>query len=62
MNRVHDKNQKQTGSHFVIWKAVNGNFALASSRFQEEIIAMLGHRATPGRTGRPRKGGEEGKD
>lgn len=40
-----------------IRKATNGNFALGSSRFQEEIGIMLGRRVTPGRSGRPRKAG-----
>lgn len=38
-----------------IRKATNGNFALGSSRFQEEIGTMHGRRVTPGRAGRPRK-------
>jgi putative transposase len=38
-----------------IRKATNGNFALGSSRFQEEISSMLGRRVVPGRAGRPRK-------
>ncbi|MCP3942080.1 MAG: transposase [Desulfobacteraceae bacterium] len=36
-------------------KATNGNFALGSNRFQEEIGNMLGHRVSPGQAGRPRK-------
>jgi putative transposase len=35
--------------------ATNGNFALGNSRFKAEIEAMLGRRATPGRSGRPLK-------
>ncbi len=38
-----------------IRKATNGNFALGSCRFQEEISCMLGRRVIPGRAGRPRK-------
>jgi putative transposase len=38
-----------------IRKATNGNFALGSSRFQEEIGTMLGRRVIPGQAGRPRK-------
>lgn len=38
-----------------IRKATNGNFALGSSRFKEEIGSMLGRRVAPGRAGRPRK-------
>jgi putative transposase len=43
-----------------IRKATNGNFALGSSRFQEEIGTMLGRRVAPGRAGRPRKARDEG--
>jgi putative transposase len=35
--------------------ATNGNYALGSTRFQEQITAELGRRVTPGRAGRPRK-------
>jgi putative transposase len=38
-----------------IRKATNGNFALGSRRFQEEIGSMLGRRVIPGQAGRPRK-------
>ena len=38
-----------------IRKATNGNFALGSSRFTEEISEILGRRVTPGKAGRPRK-------
>ena len=38
-----------------IRKATNGNFALGSSRFKQEISVMLGRRVTPGKAGRPRK-------
>ncbi len=37
-----------------IRKATNGNFALGSSRFSEEIGEMLGRRVIPGKVGRPR--------
>lgn len=36
-----------------IRRMTQGNYALGSSRFTEEIAAMLGRRATPGRRGRP---------
>jgi putative transposase len=36
-------------------RATNGNFALGTSRFTDEIAAALGRRVTPGRSGRPRK-------
>jgi putative transposase len=38
-----------------IRRATNGNFALGDSRFGEEIARMLGRRAQPGQSGRPRK-------
>ncbi|WP_153111496.1 transposase [Propionivibrio limicola] len=38
-----------------IRNATNGNFALGNSRFTEEISRALGRRATPGKSGRPRK-------
>jgi putative transposase len=38
-----------------IRSATNGNYALGSSRFQEEIAAALGRRVGRGRSGRPRK-------
>lgn len=38
-----------------IRKATNGNFALGSQRFSEEISEILKRRVTPGKPGRPRK-------
>jgi putative transposase len=38
-----------------IRNATNGNYVLGSSRFQQEISAMLQRRVTPGRSGRPVK-------
>ncbi len=38
-----------------IHAATNGNFALASSQFQERAAAALGQRVTAGKSGRPRK-------
>jgi len=38
-----------------IRKATNGNFALGTSRFTDEISKMLGRRVTPGKAGRPRR-------
>jgi putative transposase len=37
-----------------IRKATNGNFALGSSRFQEEVAKALGCRVVRGRSGRPK--------
>ena len=41
-----------------IRKAANGNFALGDARFGEQIAEALGRRASPGRSGRPRKAEE----
>ncbi len=38
-----------------IRRATNGNFALGTARFAEEVAALLGRRVTPGKPGRPRK-------
>lgn len=38
-----------------IRRATNGNFALGSALFAEQIGAALGRRVTPGKPGRPRK-------
>ncbi|MBI4983942.1 MAG: transposase [Rhodocyclales bacterium] len=38
-----------------IRRATNGNFALGSERFAAEVSAVLGRRALPGKSGRPRK-------
>lgn len=38
-----------------IRRATNGNFALGGERFAEQVAEMLGRRASPGKSGRPRK-------
>ena len=38
-----------------IRSSTNGNYALGSQRFQQRVIAMLGRRVVPGRSGRPKK-------
>ncbi|MBK9625256.1 MAG: transposase [Rhodocyclaceae bacterium] len=38
-----------------IRQATNGNYALGNSSFAEQVTAALGRRATPGKSGRPRK-------
>ncbi|PVV17366.1 MAG: transposase [gamma proteobacterium symbiont of Ctena orbiculata] len=38
-----------------IRKSTNGNFVLGDRRFAEQIEAKLGRRATPGRSGRPKR-------
>jgi putative transposase len=45
----------ESGEIDKIRKATNGNFTLASNRFNEEISQMVGRRVTPGKPGRPRK-------
>jgi putative transposase len=42
--------------------AVNGGFALGNERFKAEIAAMLGQRAGPGISGRPRKSSKRSPD
>ena len=37
-----------------IRKATNGNYALGSDHFKDEVSAILGRRVTPGASGRPR--------
>ena len=49
------RNELETGEIDKIRKATNGNFALGSSHFQDEIGSMLGRRVSPGKAGRPRK-------
>ena len=43
-----------------IRKATNGNFALGSDRFKQEVEQMLKRRARPGKSGRPKKQHKEG--
>jgi putative transposase len=38
-----------------IRKSTNGNFVLGDKRFADHIEARLGRRATPGRSGRPKR-------
>ena len=38
-----------------IRRATNGNYALGNARFAQEVAAMIGRRAVPGLSGRPRK-------
>ena len=47
--------QLEPGMVDEIRAATNGNYALGSNRFQEQIANELGRRVTPGRSGRPRK-------
>jgi putative transposase len=37
-----------------IREATNGNYALGSSRFQDEVARMLGRRVVKGKAGRPK--------
>jgi putative transposase len=41
-----------------IRRATNGNFVLGDERFAREIEAVIGCRAVPGKSGRPRKRAE----
>lgn len=41
-----------------IRKATNGNFALGNPRFADQVSELLGRRASPGKSGRPRMLGE----
>ena len=45
----------ESGDIDKIRKSTNGNFALGTTRFNEEISEMLGRRVTPGKVGRPKK-------
>lgn len=38
-----------------IRRSTNGNFALGNARFAKEVAAIIGRRAVPGLSGRPRK-------
>ena len=38
-----------------IRSSTNGNYALGSQRFQQQLTEMLGRRVIPGRSGRPKK-------
>jgi len=49
------RHELEPGEIDKIRKSANGNFALGSSRFAEEISEMLGCRVTPGKAGRPKK-------
>ena len=41
-----------------IRRSTNGNYALGSAQFQQQVTEMLGRRVVPGRSGRPKKGAE----
>jgi len=41
-----------------IRKATNGNYVLGDTRFSDHIATMLGRRAKPGQSGRPKKQGQ----
>ncbi|MBN8283929.1 hypothetical protein [Zoogloea sp.] len=38
-----------------IRRATNGNFVLGDERFAKKIEVVIGRRAVPGKSGRPRK-------
>ena len=41
-----------------IRRATNGNFVLGNEHFAREVEAVVGRRASPGKSGRPRKPNE----
>jgi putative transposase len=45
----------QPGMVDALRRATNGNFALGTPRFADEVAALLGRRATQGKAGRPKK-------
>lgn len=45
-----------------IRRGTNGNFAVGSGHFAAQVEAALGRRASPGRSGRPRKRGSDPED
>ncbi|MEJ2310475.1 MAG: transposase [Gammaproteobacteria bacterium] len=45
-----------------IRSSTNGNYALGSPLFQEQVAEMLGRRVTPGKAGRPKSRGRNGSD
>lgn len=49
------RNELDHGVIDEIRHATNGNYALGSQRFKEDICQVLGRRVTPGESGRPRK-------
>jgi len=51
--------QEEIASELVnmIRRATNGNFALGSSQFTDQVASVLGLRAAPGKPGRPRNAG-----
>ena len=55
------RHELEPGEIDKIRKATNGNFALGTIRFADEISKMLGRRVTPGKAGRPRKKPAAGK-
>ena len=49
------RHELESGDIDKIRKSTNGNFALGTTRFNEEISEMLGRRVTPGKAGRPKR-------
>ena len=52
------RQQLEPGIVDEIRSSTNGNYALGSSQFQQQVTEMLGRRVVPGRSGRPKKEGE----
>ncbi|CAG0932985.1 MAG: hypothetical protein EFKGCFLK_01739 [Rhodocyclaceae bacterium] len=53
------RQELEPGLEDEIRRATNGNFALGNQRFLAEVTSMLGRRAIPGNSGRPRKRTEQ---
>jgi putative transposase len=49
------RHELESGEIDKIRKATNGNFALGTDRFHEEVSKMIGRRVFPGKAGRPKK-------
>jgi putative transposase len=49
------RHELESGEIDKIRKATNGNFALGTDRFYEEVSKMLVRRVFPGKAGRPKK-------
>ena len=50
------RHELEPGKVDEIRQATNGNYVLGSPQFKSQIESVLGRRAIPGKSGRPRKG------
>ncbi len=53
--KEHFRHELKLGDLDKIRKATNGNFALGTDIFSEEVSKMIARRVSPGKAGRPRK-------